>query len=93
MWLVMYMKAKNRKKFRQCEEYGSAVWGSQKDIEPYMDLNCAENNVILTKTESLTIGKPSIRPETIQGLQVGGRKNSKVYSHFMLHQTCAFCHR
>ncbi len=59
MWLVLYMKAKNRKKFRQGEEYGSAVWGSQKDIEPYMDLSCAENNVILTKTESLTMGKPS----------------------------------
>ena len=59
MWLVMYMKAKNRKKFCQGEEYGSATWGSQKDIEPYMDLSCAENNVILTKTESLTMGKPS----------------------------------
>lgn len=59
MWLVLYMKAKNRKKFRQGEEYGSATWGSQKDIEPYMDLSCAENNVILTKTESLTMGKPS----------------------------------
>lgn len=59
MWLVLYMKAKNRKKFRQGEEYGSAVWGSQKDIEPYMDLSCPENNVILTKTESLTMGKPS----------------------------------
>ena len=59
MWLVLYMKAKNRKKFRQGEEYGSAVWGSQKDIEPYMDLSCAENNVILTKTESLSMGKPS----------------------------------
>ena len=59
MWLALYMKAKNRKKFRQGEEYGSAVWGSQKDIEPYMDLSCAENNVILTKTEFLTMGKPS----------------------------------
>lgn len=59
MWLVLYMKAKNRKKFRQGEEYGSAVWGSQKDIEPYMDLSCPENNVILTKTESLTMRKPS----------------------------------
>lgn len=59
MWLVLYMKAKNRKKFRQGEEYGSAVWGSQKDIEPYMDLSCAENNVIFTKTEFLTMGKPS----------------------------------
>ena len=59
MRLVLYVKSKNRKKFRQGEEYGSAVWGTQKDIEPYMDLSCPENNVILTKTESLTMGKPS----------------------------------
>ena len=59
MWLVMYVRSKNRKKFRQGVEYGSAVWGGEKDIEPYMDMTCAENNVILTKTESLTMGKPS----------------------------------
>lgn len=59
MRLVLYVKSKNRKKFRQDEEYGSAVWGGEKDIEPYMDLSCPENNVILTKTESLTMGKPS----------------------------------
>ena len=59
MRLVLYVKSKNRKKFRQGEEYGSAVWGGEKDIEPYMDLSCPENNVILTKTESLTLGKPS----------------------------------
>ena len=59
MRLVLYVKSKNRKKFRQGEEYGSAVWGGEKDIGPYMDLSCPENNVILTKTESLTMGKPS----------------------------------
>ena len=59
MRLVLYIKSKNKKKFRQGEEYGSAVWGTEKDIEPYMDLSNPENNVILTKTESLTMGKPS----------------------------------
>ncbi len=59
MRLVLYVKSKNRKKFRQGEEYGSAVWGGEKDIEPYVDLSCPENSVILTKTESLTMGKPS----------------------------------
>lgn len=59
MRLVLYVKSKNRRKFRQGEEYGSAVWGGEKDIEPYVDLSCPENNVILTKTESLTMGKPS----------------------------------
>ena len=59
MRLVLYVKSKNRKKFRHGEEYGSAVWGGAKDIEPYMDCSNPDNNVILTKTESLTMGKPS----------------------------------
>ena len=59
MRLVLYVKSKNRKKFRHGEEYGSAVWGGEKDIEPYMDRSNPDNNVILTKTESLTMGKPS----------------------------------
>ena len=59
MRLVLYVKSKNKKKFRQGEEYGSAVWGGEKDIDPYMDRSNPDNNVILTKTESLTMGKPS----------------------------------
>lgn len=59
MRLVVYMKSKNAKKFRKGEEYGSARWGNAKDIEPYMDLNDPENNVILTQTEGLIMnGKP-----------------------------------
>lgn len=59
MKVVLYFKAKNKKKFRQGEEYGSARWGGEKDIEPYMDSRCFENNVLLTQTERLTMGKPS----------------------------------
>ena len=59
MKLILYIKSKNKKKFRQGEEYGSAVWGAEKDIEPYMDNSDFSNNVILTQTESLTMGKPS----------------------------------
>ncbi len=59
MKTVLYFKAKNKKKFRQGEEYGSARWGGEKDIEPYMDSRCFENNVLLTQTERLTMGKPS----------------------------------
>lgn len=58
MKAVLYFKAKNKKKFRQGEEYGSARWGGEKDIEPYMDNRCFENNVLLTQTERLTMGKP-----------------------------------
>ena len=59
MKLIMYIKSKNKKKFRNGEEYGSARWGNEQDIEPYMDLKDKFNNVILTQTESLTMGKPS----------------------------------
>ena len=59
MRLVVYMKSKNAKKFRKGEEYGSARWGNAKDIEPYMDKENPENNVILTQTEGLIMnGKP-----------------------------------
>ena len=42
---------KNAKKFRHGEEYGSARWGTPKDIDPYMDKENFENNILLTQTE------------------------------------------
>lgn len=59
MLLVMHFKRKNAKKFRHGEEYGSAAWGTQEDIKPYVDTTNFSNNVILTQTERLTMGKPS----------------------------------
>ena len=59
MKIIMYIKSKNKKKFRQGEEYGSAVWGTASDIEPYMDSSDKDNTVILTQTEYLTMVKPS----------------------------------
>ncbi len=59
MKFIMKMRAANKKKFRQGTEYGSAVWGTEKDIEPYMDFKEKDNNIILTQTEGLTMGKPS----------------------------------
>ena len=59
MKFIMKMRAANKKKFRQGTEYGSAVWGTEKDIAPYMDFKDKDNNVILTQTEGLTMGKPS----------------------------------
>ena len=56
---VMKIREADRKKFRHGTEYGSAVWGSSKDIEPYMDTNDIENNIILTMSEYLTMGRPS----------------------------------
>ena len=55
---LIYFKGKNAKKYRQGEEYGSARWGNQKDIEPFID-PVFENNVILTQTERLMMsGRP-----------------------------------
>ncbi len=52
--LAVYIKGKNAKKFRHGYEYGSARWGTAKDIEPFID-PVFENNVILSKTERLTM--------------------------------------
>jgi len=60
MRAIVYFKAKNAKKFRHGEEYGSARWGTSKDIEPYMDKENFENNILLTSTERLQMnGRPS----------------------------------
>ena len=56
--LLVYMKGKNAKKFRQGVEYGSARWGTAKDIAPFID-QVFENNILLTMTERLTMnGRP-----------------------------------
>ena len=52
--LLIYMKSKKAKKFRRDEEYGSARWGNEKDIKPFVDPKFS-NNVILTGTEFLTM--------------------------------------
>ena len=55
---IIYYRKKNAKKYRTGEEHGSARWGSEKDIEPFMDKKHFRNNVILTQTEALSLGKP-----------------------------------
>jgi len=52
--LIVVVRSQNRKKFRKGFEYGSARWGTAKDIAPYIDKN-HRNNINLTKTESLTM--------------------------------------
>ena len=79
MYFFMRHKKKNAKKFRQGEEYGSAAWGTPQDIEPYMDTKDKYNNVILTQTESLTMGKPS-KPKYARNkniLIIGGSGSGK----------------
>ena len=65
--LLIYMKSKNAKKFRLDEEYGSARWGTEKDIKPFVDPKF-ENNVILTKTEFLTMNTRPKNPANARNL-------------------------
>ena len=77
--LAVYVKGKNRKKFRQGEEYGSARWGKPEDIRPYMDDNF-ENNVILTQTEALTMNSRPKQPKYARNkniMVVGGSGSGK----------------
>lgn len=79
IWLIVYQKKKNAKKFRQGVEYGSARWGSSKDIEPYLDEKF-ENNIILTNTERLTMNSRPKNPKFARNknvLVVGGSGSGK----------------
>ena len=65
--LLIYFKSKNAKKFRRDEEYGSARWGTEKDIKPFVDPKF-ENNVILTGTELLTMNTRPKNPANARNL-------------------------
>ena len=77
--LIVYSKGKNVKKYRKGEEYGSARWGTAKDIAPYIDPKL-ENNILLTQTERLTMtGRPK-DPKTARNknvLVIGGSGSGK----------------
>ena len=65
--VLIYFKSKNAKKYRRDEEYGSARWGTEKDIKPFVDPKF-ENNVILTGTELLTINTRPKNPANARNL-------------------------
>ena len=90
--LVVYVRSKNAKKYRHGEEYGSARWGGPKDIEPFAD-PVFENNVILTRTESLTMNSRPKDPKTARNknvLIVGGSGSGK--TRFWLKPNLLQCH-
>lgn len=77
--LAVYLKGKNAKKYRHGREYGSARWGNEKDIEPYMD-EVFENNVILTETEGLRMSGRPKEPKYARNkniLVIGGSGSGK----------------
>ena len=76
---IVYSKGKNAKKFRQGKEYGSARWGTRKDIEPYMDEKF-QNNILLTQTERLTMNGRPANPKYARNknvLVIGGSGSGK----------------
>ena len=78
-YAAVYVKGKNAKKFRHNVEYGSARWGTAKDIEPYVD-PAFSNNIILTQTERLTMNSRPKDPRTARNknvLVVGGSGSGK----------------
>jgi len=77
--LVIAVRGSNQKKYRHGREYGSARWGTRKDIEPFIDSD-PRNNVILTATESLTMNSRPKDPGTARNknvLVVGGSGSGK----------------
>ena len=77
--LAVYLKGKDAKKFRKGREYGSARWGTRKDIEPFID-PVFKNNIILTQTERLTMNSRPKDPRTARNknvLVVGGSGSGK----------------
>ena len=77
--LAVYMKGKNAKKYRHNEEYGSARWGTAKDIEPFMAPKF-EDNIILTKTERLMMSNRPKNPANARNknvLIIGGSGSGK----------------
>ncbi len=92
MRLAVYLKGKNAKKYRHGMEYGSARWGTPKDIEPFMAPKFADN-IILTKTERLMMSNRPPDPKNARNknvLVVGGSGSGK--TRFWLEPNLLQCH-
>ena len=89
---IVYIKSKNAKKYRKNEEYGSARWGTQEDIAPYIDPVFSQN-VLLTQTERLTMNNRPKDPRTARNknvLVVGGSGSGK--TRFFIKPNLMQCH-
>ena len=90
--LAVYLRGKNAKKYRHGMEYGSARWGTSKDIEPFMAPKFADN-IILTKTERLMMSNRPPDPKNARNknvLVVGGSGSGK--TRFWLKPNLLQCH-
>ena len=92
LWLAVYLRSKNAKKYRHGMEYGSARWGTAKDIEPFMAPKFSDN-IILTKTERLMMSNRPPDPKNARNknvLVVGGSGSGK--TRFWLKPNLLQCH-
>ena len=90
--LAVYLRGKNAKKYRHGMEYGSARWGTAKDVEPFMAPKFADN-IILTKTERLMMSNRPPDPKNARNknvLVVGGSGSGK--TRFWLKPNLLQCH-
>ena len=81
--LVVWSKIKNAKKYRHGEEYGTARWGNEKDIAPFINSDFSQN-ILLTDTERLTLGKiadPEKRNVNLNVLVIGASGSGKTRYH------------
>ncbi|MBS6517867.1 MAG: type IV secretory system conjugative DNA transfer family protein, partial [Clostridium sp.] len=83
LWLIVYQKKKNARKYRRGAEYGTARWGNEKDIEPFIAPDFSQN-ILLSETERLTLGKiadPEKRNVNLNVLVIGGSGSGKTRYH------------
>lgn len=82
VWAFVYLRGKNNKKYRPGVEYGSARWGTKKDIAPFIDSKFA-NNIILTQTERIMVGRNKRPKYNINKniLIIGGSGSGKTRFH------------
>ena len=93
IWLVVCIRKKNAKKYRRGYEYGSARWGTEKDIENFMDTENPDNNIIFTQTESIMLNGRPKKPEYAVNknvLVVGGSGSGK--TRFFVKPQLLQCH-
>lgn len=79
LWAVVAYRKKNARKYRPGEEYGSARWGTEKDIRPFI-APVFENNILLTQTERLTLNSRPAKPQYARNknvIVIGGSGSGK----------------
>ncbi len=82
IWLIVFLKKKDAKKYRKGVEYGSARWGTSEDIKPYIDPDFSKN-ILLTQTERIMVGRNKQPKYNINKnvLVIGGSGSGKTRFH------------